>query len=142
MPIRADLKPLYGPDWPALSRHIRFVRAQGRCEACGRAHVALVFTLPGGGWIDPSTGEAWLAGGRATDLQVLGMTRVSLSTAHRDHDPANNAGSNLAAWCRRCHLAYDLQHHLANRRLTIRSRLALADLFEGTYGSGEYPGNV
>ena len=29
MPIRAELRPLYPPDWPELSRRIRFERAGG-----------------------------------------------------------------------------------------------------------------
>lgn len=44
MPIRPDLRPLYPPDWPEISRRIRFERAGGRCERCDRQHgVAGVF---------------------------------------------------------------------------------------------------
>lgn len=129
MPIRADLKGLYGPDWDSISHRIRFERAKGRCEACGRPHGAIVFTLANGGWIDPATGEAWISG--ATDF--IGQTRVSLSTAHVDHDPANRHEYNLRAWCQRCHMLHDAPHHFAQRRITLRSRWALADLFEGPY---------
>lgn len=129
MPVRKELLPLYGPDWRALSHRIRFDRAQGRCEACGRPHGALVYTLRDGGWIDPATGEARLTG----DVRITGQTRVFLSAAHLDHDPRNPADANLKALCQRCHLIHDLRHHLANRRLTFRARLALADLFDGPY---------
>lgn len=100
MPIRRDLRGLYPPDWPEISRRIRFVRAGGRCETCDRPH---------------------------------GAGGVVLTTAHLDHDPANNADDNLRALCQRCHLAYDAHHHLANRRVTYRMRHALGDLFTGPY---------
>lgn len=129
MPIAAALRPLYGADWRQVSHRIRFERAGGRCEACGRPHGALVYTLANGGWIDPATGEASLPGA----VDFIGQTRVWLATAHRDHDPGNGADENLAAWCQTCHLRHDLAHHLANRRRTLRARYALADLFDGPY---------
>jgi hypothetical protein len=58
---------------------------------------------------------------------------VALSAAHLDNDPTNNARSNLAALCQRCHMLHDRPHHLAQRRLTYRMRHALGDLFEGRY---------
>jgi hypothetical protein len=36
---------------------------------------------------------------------------VVLTTAHRDHAPANCDPANLAVWCQRCHLAYDADEH-------------------------------
>ena len=138
MPIRSDLRSLYGPDWDSISQRIRFDRANGRCEACGRSHGAIVFTLANGGWVDPATGEARFTG----PLRFTGQTRVYLSTAHMDHDPANRADDNLAAWCQRCHLRHDAPHHRAQRRITLRSRWALADLFDGPYGLAGYPRNA
>jgi hypothetical protein len=64
---------------------------------------------------------------------------VVLTTAHLDHDPAHNDDANLAALCCRCHLEHDRPHHLANRRRTIRSRWALADLFVGPYAAPPHP---
>ena len=46
MPIRADLRPLYPSDWKAISRQVRFGRAGGRCEGCGRPHGATLRCLP------------------------------------------------------------------------------------------------
>src|SRR4051812_35626572 len=36
MPIRAELRPLYPPNWAELSRRVRFERARGECEGCRR----------------------------------------------------------------------------------------------------------
>jgi hypothetical protein len=149
MPIRADLLPLYGPDWDSISQRIRFERAQGRCEACGRPHRHIICVVADGRWIDPATDGQWRGPsgepiGEPTirDLRTVRLVRVVLTTAHLDHDPTNSADANLAAWCQRCHLAYDLGHHLSNRRHTLRARWALADLFDGPYTLAGYPGNA
>jgi hypothetical protein len=142
VPVRTDLKSLYGPDWREVSDRVRFDRAGGRCENCGRPHGSVVFVLSGGGWIDPATGEAWLAGIPLERLALSGMTRVVLATAHRDHDPTNRDDANLAAWCQRCHMLFDAPHHWSQRRITLRVRYALADLFDGPYGLAGYPRNA
>lgn len=135
MPIRADLKPLYGPAWHAISQRIRFERAKGRCEACDRAHGAIVYALPGSGWLDPADVPR-------SQIDFLRPIKVVLTTAHLDHDPTHSEDGNLMALCQRCHLTYDFAHHQAQRRLTYRSRLALGDLFEGSYGLAGYPRNA
>ena len=66
MPIHPEMKDLYPADWAELSRRIRFERAGGRCEECGAEQ----------GQPHPQTGS-----------------KVILSTAHLDHNPANNAGT-------------------------------------------------
>jgi 5-methylcytosine-specific restriction endonuclease McrA len=100
MPIRPELRCLYPPDWAEISKRIRFERAGGLCETCGRPH---------------------------------GFDGVFLTTAHLDHDPTNNAETNLRALCQRCHLAHDAPHHRVQRRLTYLMRRALGDLFTGPY---------
>jgi len=52
MPIRPELKYLYPIDWPQVSKWVRFVRAQGRCERCGRPHGEIVRRLDDGRWWD------------------------------------------------------------------------------------------
>jgi hypothetical protein len=108
MPIARELRPLYGPDWRAISQRIRFDRAGGRCERCGRVQGEMV---PG------------CRPGR--------VTVIVLACCHVDHDPANNDDANLAAWCQRHHLKHDLPHHLETRRRNFRARLAIGDLFAG-----------
>lgn len=67
---------------------------------------------------------------------VLGAartTRVVLATAHRNHDTADNAPTNLAAFCQRCHMVHDRPEHRRRRWLTLFRRRALGDLFRGPY---------
>lgn len=139
MPIRSELRPLYPRDWKAISRQVRFGRAGGRCEGCGRPHGATLRCLPDGRWFDPERGTWRNNRGRPArwpDLEEflrLRHTRVILAAAHLDHDPANNRARNLRCLCQRCHLRHDRARHLAERRITYRRRLALGDLFLGPY---------
>ena len=140
MPIRRELKGYYPIDWRELSRVIRFERAKGRCEHCGRPHGRVISHLGDGRWFDPEN-QLWRDGqGRAvawvdfSEYQGrLRRTRVVLATAHLDHNPGNNRPRNLKALSQRCHLHYDRKEHRRRTRITIRSRRALGDLFEGPY---------
>ncbi|MBO0906192.1 hypothetical protein [Jiella sonneratiae] len=154
MPIRREDRHFYPIDWRELSASIRFGRAKGRCEGCGRPHGGLVYHLGDGRWFDEAAGR-WRDGrGRllrrglaAPDPGLVSQpapgvlwavsrpatTRVRLACAHLDQDTANNAATNLAALCQRCHLNHDRPWNLRKRRLTLRMRLALGDLFDGPY---------
>ncbi len=117
MPIRREYRWLYPIDWPQLSAQIRFARAGGRCEHCGRPHGKLVLHLGDGRWWDDRR-EIWRNG---QDRPVRNLprpealpahvprriTRVVLATAHLDHDPTNNRPRNLKALCQRCHMLHD-----------------------------------
>lgn len=52
MPIREEHRFFYPIDRRELSAVIRFGRANGRCEACGRPHGRTVFCLDDGRWWD------------------------------------------------------------------------------------------
>lgn len=96
MPMQRDL---YPADWEELSRRIRFERAGGACEWCGAVH----------GAIHPETGS-----------------RVILTVAHLDHNPANCDDDNLVALCQRCHLGYDAEEHALHAAETRRRKLVEA----------------
>ena len=143
MPIRREHRYFYPIDWKQLSAVIRFVRAGGRCEGCGRPHLQDVQHLGDGRWWDGEA-ERWRDGrGRlvrrvlpAPEKMVAGtvkVTRVVLATAHRNHDTADNSGVNLAAFCQRCHMLHDRTEHQRRRRLTVRARKAIGGLFSGLY---------
>lgn len=105
MPIRPENRDRYPANWPDISRTIRLDRAQGRCECdgrCGTRHH-----------------------GRCTAINreshpVTG-SRVILTVAHLDHNPANSAPTNLMAACQKCHLAYDAEHHRQTAATTRRA---------------------
>lgn len=86
----------YHPDWNNISRQIR-EQAGWRCEGTPRFPDCRA-----------------LAGDKHPDT---GST-VVLTVAHMDHDKTNNDPANLRALCQRCHLDWDLAHHMANARRT------------------------
>jgi hypothetical protein len=88
MPIKKCNRHRYPPNWAAISRHIRFVRARGKCEVCGAAH----------GKPHPITGS-----------------KVVLTVAHLDHCPENCEDKNLKAMCQKCHNNYDKEHRKETR---------------------------
>ncbi|MGU3540394.1 hypothetical protein [Methylobacterium sp. A54F] len=140
MPIRREHRFFYPIDWPQLSALIRFRRAGGSCEGCGRPHGRLVYHLRDGRWWDAEVGswrdgrgEVVRAPPTAEDLlRGLRTTRVVLAAAHRNHDTADNRGTNLAALCQRCHMLYDRPEHQRRRWRTLFRRTALGDLFADT----------
>lgn len=86
MPIRRELRRLYPPHWPELSQRVRFERAGGRCQCCGRPHGTTVRCSPDGRWFDQTEG-AWRDGrGRLARWPTLEqMTRQKCrDTAVRD----------------------------------------------------------
>ncbi|KQT51333.1 hypothetical protein ASG52_25670 [Methylobacterium sp. Leaf456] len=142
MPIRREHRFFYPIDWRELSAAIRFGRAKGRCEGCGRPHGEAVFCLRDGRWWDAEA-ASWRDGAGRIVCTAVGIddvlatirtTRVVLATAHRNHDTADNHPANLAAWCQRCHMIHDRPEHGRRRWLTVFRRKALGDLFRGPYG--------
>ena len=140
MPIRPELRWFYPIDWPQVSRWVRFVRAQGRCETCGRPHGEVVRCLDDGRWWDEAR-AAWRDGrGRHAPSPAPGTlgarsTKVILAAAHLDHDPSHcgHKHRNIRALCQRCHLMHDRVEHRRRIRITLHRRRAIGDLFTGAY---------
>lgn len=109
MPIRPENRARYPKDWPAISRRIRFDRAQGRCE----------FTIDG----------ARCSAEHGKPHPITGSV-VVLTVAHLDHTPENCADDNLLAGCQRCHNRYDMAKRRAGIAERARARLAAGDLFK------------
>ena len=137
MPVRPELRHLYPPHWRELSLRVRFERAGGHCQGCGRPHLTRIQCLPDGRWFDEAA-EAWRnRRGKATqgpdlvEATQMRTTRVVLAAAHLDSDPSNNQLANLRCLCQRCHMIHDRRHHLAQRWITYRRRYAIGDLFWG-----------
>jgi hypothetical protein len=139
MPIKREMRGFYPADWPAISQRVRFERAGGICQDCGRPHGARIRCLPDGRWFDATQGT-WRNGrGRTArwpdlvEVAQIRHTHVILAAAHLDHNPRNNRLRNLRSLCQRCHMIHDRPHHLAQRRITYLLRRALGDLFLGPY---------
>ena len=138
MPIKKELRKLYPVDWRQISAAVRFERARGRCEACGRPHGRIVCQASDGAWWDADAatwrdGRARALVGLSFPLEAIRTTRVVTAAAHLDHDPRNNAWENLKSLCARCHLENDRPEHRRRRWLTYRMRKAIGDLFSGLY---------
>lgn len=113
MPIRPENRSLYPPDWPEISRRIKFDRAEGRCECDGRCGRPPIHLAPDGRCWNHHGEPAYATG-----------SPVVLTTAHLDHDPTHCADDNLMAMCQGCHLHYDRDHHAATRAATRAAALA------------------
>jgi len=141
MPIKPELRWYYPIDWPQISHWVRFVRAKGRCQVCGRPHGAVVQHLGDGRWWDEVL-QIWRDGkgrrvpspARLEDVSVR-TTKVVLAAAHLDHNPGRCGPRhrNVKALCQRCHLLHDRPEHRRRIRLALRRRRALGDLFTGPY---------
>lgn len=114
MPIRKEERDRYPANWRAISDRIRFERAGGRCEChgeCGRQHVRSIRRH------DRTTGELEPVGQDFRCTASHGMrhpvtcSKVVLTVAHLNHQPEDCRDDNLRAFCQRCHLAYDRDHH-------------------------------
>ncbi len=145
MPIRADLRVHYGPEWQTHTRPRILDRAGHRCEHCSKPNRIDVETrswsIPA--WGMPTEGkkreshqvhlmiwrQAGLAPGDSWIVrngepfgagQVPGggnprVIRVVLTVAHLNHIAGDDRDENLAALCQWCHLIYDLEHHEESR---------------------------
>ena len=113
---------------------IRFRRAKGRCEGCGRPHGREVLHLGDGLWWDEDAGT-WRCGqGQAAPTPADRRTppscrctgrgcscRRAISTTTR----RTTRPGNLAALCQRCHLLHDAPEHRRRRAVTVRARRAM-----------------
>lgn len=93
MPIKPENRARYPSNWKRIRADI-LDRAGHRCEG------------------SPDYPEC-----RAANYKPHPVTgsRVVLTIAHLDHVPENCEPSNLRAWCQRCHLNYDREHHRRSR---------------------------
>lgn len=149
MPIKPENAHRYPSNWKEIRATV-LERAGNKCEECGVANyelggrvdgawfpalplgerrLRLVWPKPGtralcGIYVGEIDGKKRFIGGEAR------VVRIVLTIAHLDHTPEHCALDNLRAWCQRCHLAYDHEHHMRNAAATRRSRKAAGDLFE------------
>lgn len=137
MPIRPENKDRYPANWASEIRPAILKRAGDACERCKAKNGEVIcremsgatYMVDDGYVFDSATGDC-LGRARVTDYPAGRYITIVLTIAHLDHQPENCEPDNLRAWCQRCHLAYDKDHHAETRRATIAARKADGDLFQ------------
>lgn len=127
MPIRPENKARYPANWKEIRAEI-LSRANQQCEQCGVRNGAIGFRKDDGAFVElarPGHLVKYVQG-LNPDLRCF---QIVLTIAHLDHIPEHCHPSNLRAWCQKCHLNYDAQHHAETAYKTRRTGLAIADLF-------------
>jgi hypothetical protein len=135
----------YPVTWTAIRARIQ-ERAGDKCEKCGVANrIYIVRSVDGSCWYD-TVADAYFAypSGKPlpdsfeADLREKG-TVVCCTTAHigaphvdgtpgNKHDKHDCRDENLAFWCQACHLSFDLDDHIANRKRSTFARKAVSVL--------------
>ncbi|MDQ2104200.1 hypothetical protein QSG27_15975 [Azospirillum sp. C340-1] len=114
--------------------------AAPRCEHCGRPHGHTLRCLPDGRWLSPD--GIWFSdagdpapwpdvveyAGVRTSRSIVGLYRRAAAI----EAPAERVMERR--WlCRRCHMVTARDEHRRVTRTRSLMRLAIGDLFEGTY---------
>lgn len=106
----------YPKNWKELRAQV-LDRAGNCCENCGVENHRLIYRYGKASneweyWPEGMASEEW-----TFELQRK-STKVILTIAHLDHDKHNHDVTidRLRAWCQKCHLQYDLKHHIQNRK--------------------------
>lgn len=138
MPIKPENRDRYPSNWKEIRATV-LERSGHKCEKCkaenhtrvcrGAGDDADTYMTCEAEVFDADTGE-YLGQKRMSDYHVGKMVDIVLTIAHLDHQPENCDMDNLRAWCQRCHLRYDAEHHARNAAITRRSRKAIGDLFD------------
>lgn len=137
MPIKPENKSRYPSNWAAIRSSV-LERANHCCEKCNASNGTMIargagkdedtYMTEDAEVFDADTGEA-LGRWRMNEYNVGKMVKIVLTIAHLDHVPENCDMDNLRAWCQRCHLRYDAEHHANTARTTRRARKSIGDLF-------------
>lgn len=102
---------LYPPGWAALSKHIRFERAGGRCECVGECG------------LHNRTGGPRRCEERDGEPAKWAKGKVMLTTAHLCRcEPLCGEPLHLKAMCNRCHLRVDAKQHTRNAATTRQKK--------------------
>lgn len=129
MPIKPENLKRYPKDWPLVRERI-LARAGNCCEGSPDFPSCRIRN----GWFRNNDSGETTDDGMAAESWSLAdrdsVTLIVLTIGHLDHTPENCADENLRAWCQRCHLNYDAEHHAQTAYMTRREGRAASDLFE------------
>lgn len=105
----------YPKNWKTEIRPAILERAKNCCEFCGVKNHAIIHRFGKGindfeYWPEGMESEIWTLEGKKS-------TKVILTIAHLNHDKLNHDIDleTLKALCQKCHLQYDINHHVSNR---------------------------
>jgi len=130
----------YPPNWKTEIRPAILARAENRCEHCKIANGNIVIrgTFEGkdcyqdmDGFCYDATNSEYIGGCYLGEVHPTNkIIKIVLTVAHLDHDKHNHEIdlTRLAALCQRCHLRYDLQHHIRNRKYGRNNKTLKLDL--------------
>lgn len=140
MPIKKENRKRYPPNWPEIRAAI-LERAGNQCEQCNAVNHEHIVRGDDGTYMRPEgqvhcdqTG-AYLGMARGSEYPALRMVKVVLTIGHLDHTPENCDPENLRAWCQKCHLAYDKEHHMRNAQITRRKNSGTREMFPEAYNA-------
>lgn len=127
MPIRPEAKHLYPSNWEEIRKN-KLRQVNFRCEGCGVIDRAWGYRDADGEFVMVSIADCLaLDSGRPPfNLDGHKIIEIVLTIAHADHDPSNNDPSNLFAWCQKCHLEHDHDHHIQSRYRNQKKGLEIA----------------
>src|SRR6478609_3275963 len=131
MPIKPENRALYPADWDAISKRVRR-QAGNKCEQCKAPNGVIIARgqgdddgtyclFDGGEVFDDTTGKS-RGFARGSEYDARRFVKVVLTVAHLDHNPQNNAESNLRALCQKCHLRHDQAQHVESARATREAK--------------------
>lgn len=122
----------YPSNWKTEIRPAVLKRANNCCENCGVLNQSIICRHIGGTfhYIGQDEHEMIKSKVRYSGytfngaMKRLGFTRIILTIAHLDHDKENHEINidRLRALCQKCHLQYDMQHHIANRKYGLNHK--------------------
>ena len=133
----------YPKNWKTEIRPAILQRANNCCEVCGVPNYTYGYRQKDGKFI------AWTEIENALemhgydyfddelkhhikkDMTANKGTTIVLTIAHLDHDKHNHEVSldRLKAMCQRCHLLYDMESHVANRKANNNKKKGIQTLF-------------
>lgn len=109
-------KNIYPANWKSVSLRIRVERAQGQCECTGecRLHDGRCERRQG----DPTSNPTYTVTLTVAHLDADGgpcqcLEETGMKCANEEH---------LRGMCNRCHLVYDMPHHVRNAKATRTAR--------------------
>jgi hypothetical protein len=123
MPLRRDVKHLYGPTWQRQTRPRIQSRAGNCCEQCGVPNGITVYRSAGSWSRSKGRFARWYSECGQEHVWTTApakprAVRIVCAVAHLDRTPGNDADANLRFLCQWCHLNYDRLEHLAASKLT------------------------